>query len=45
LKNNFVLEAYLFALMVFWIFARMILSQREHAKICATCDVQSCGYW
>lgn len=45
LKDNFALEAYLFALMVFWIFARMTLSQREHTKVCATCGVQSCRYW
>jgi hypothetical protein len=45
LKGNFALEAYLFALMVFWVFARMTLSQRQHKKICATCDVQSCRYW
>ena len=45
LKDNFVLEAYLLALMVFWIFTRMTLSQREHNKVCATCGVQSCSYW
>jgi hypothetical protein len=45
LKDNFVLEAYLLALMVFWIFTRMTLSQREHTKVCAKCGVQSCGYW
>jgi hypothetical protein len=45
LKSNFALEVYLLALMVFWIFSRMTLSQREHTKICAACGVQSCGYW
>lgn len=44
-KSNFALEAYLLALMVFWIFSRMTLSQREHTKVCAACGVQSCGYW
>jgi hypothetical protein len=44
LRDNFALEAYLCALMVFWILTRMTLSQREHAKVCAACGVQSCGY-
>jgi hypothetical protein len=44
LKDNFTLETYLFTLMVFWIFTRMTLSQREHAKLCSECGVQSCRY-
>lgn len=44
LRSNFALEAYLCALMVFWILTRITLSQREHARICAACGVSSCGY-
>ncbi len=44
LRSNFALEAYLCALMVFWILTRITLSQREHTRICAACGIPSCGY-
>ena len=44
LASSPVLEAYLFALMIYWIITRIMLSQREHEKICAACGLKSCAY-
>lgn len=45
LTGNLVLELYLLALIVFWILARVILSQLGHRKICASCSIKSCGFY
>ena len=42
--GSLILEAYLFTLIIYWIITRIILSQREHEKICATCNLKSCAY-
>lgn len=42
--GSLVLEAYLFALIIYWIITRIILSQREHEKVCAACGLKSCAY-
>jgi membrane-bound ClpP family serine protease len=44
ITSNFILEVYLLALTTYWIIARIIFSQIEHRKICATC-LQSCSYF
>lgn len=44
ITNNFVLEIYLLGLIVYWIITRVMLSKREHEKICATCGLKSCGF-
>lgn len=43
-NGNFVLDSYLLTLIVYWIIARIMLSQLEHKKICATCSLKSCSY-
>jgi hypothetical protein len=44
LTSSPVLEAYLFTLIIYWIITRIMLSQREHEKICAACGLKSCAY-
>lgn len=44
LASSPVLEAYLFTLIIYWIITRIMLSQREHEKICAACGLKSCAY-
>ena len=44
LTSSPVLEAYLFTLIIYWIITRIMLSQREHEKICAVCGLKSCAY-
>ena len=41
--GNFILEAYLLALIVFWVITRITRSSLEHKKICMDC-VQPCNY-
>ncbi|MFB0523336.1 MAG: restriction endonuclease [Candidatus Bathyarchaeia archaeon] len=42
MTSNFILELYLLSLTVYWIITRVMLSNREHEKICATCGLKSC---
>ena len=43
IKSNFILNLFLLALIIYWIITRMLLSQLEHKKICATCDLKLCN--
>ena len=45
ITNNFILELYLFGLIVYWIITRIMLSKKEHVKICRTCSLKSCSWY
>lgn len=40
--QNLLLDLYLVTLTLFWVYTRIILSQFDHRKICATCTVEEC---
>jgi hypothetical protein len=40
--ENFFLNLFLLAFIIYWIFTRIILSKEEHRKICEACDIRSC---
>ena len=40
--ENFFLNLFLLAFIIYWIFTRIILSKEEHKKICDACDIRSC---
>jgi len=42
LVNNFFLDLFLLAFVIYWISTRIILSKAEHRRICAACNIQSC---
>jgi hypothetical protein len=42
-KGSLMVNAYLLALIVYWINARIVLSQTEHRKICQNCKAESCS--
>jgi hypothetical protein len=42
--GNLILDGYFLALTFFWIYTRIMLSQREHRKICLACGLKSCGF-
>jgi len=42
ISRDFAVQLYFIALTVFLIFARVMLSQLEHIKICAKCSVHTC---
>ena len=42
ITGNFILEFYLFTLIIYWIITRIMTSQLKHSTICATCDLKSC---
>ena len=44
ITHNFLLETYLLISIIYWIVTRIILSQSEHKKICATCGLKLCHY-
>jgi len=44
ITNNFNIEVYFLILIFFWITTRIMTSQIEHKKICATCK-KSCQYF
>jgi len=44
ITSNFFLELYLLIIILFWIITRIILSQFEHKRICAVCDLKKCTY-
>jgi len=43
-NGNVVLNYYLLILIVYWIIARIMMSQLEHEKICSTCGLKSCSH-
>jgi len=44
INGNVVLNYYLLILIIYWIVARIMLSQLEHKRICSTCGLESCSY-
>jgi hypothetical protein len=40
--ENFFLNLFLLAFIIYWIFTRILLSKEEHRKICEACDMESC---
>ena len=44
-NGNVVLNYYLLILIIYWIIARIMLSQLEHEKICSTCGLKSCSHF
>ena len=44
ITSNFFLELYLLITILFWIITRITLSQFEHKRICAICDLKKCTY-
>lgn len=42
--HNLVIGFYFNALSVFWILTRIVLSQQDHQRICATCNLESCEF-
>jgi hypothetical protein len=44
MTSNFFLQVYLLIIILFWIITRIFLSQFEHQRICAVCDVKKCTY-
>ncbi len=44
ITSSFFLELYLLIIILFWIITRIMLSQVEHKKICAICDLKKCTY-
>lgn len=40
INGSFVVDFYLLTLIIFWITTRIMLSQLEHKRICATCDLK-----
>ncbi len=44
LSNSLVLGSYLLALILYWIFTRILMSRRSHQRICAQCRTLTCPY-
>lgn len=44
ITDNLIIEFYLLILIVYWIMTRIILSQREHGRICNSCSLKSCDF-
>ncbi len=44
MTQNAVLDFYVIALSVFWLFTRIFLSQYDHRNICASCLVEKCEF-
>jgi hypothetical protein len=42
-KEDLTVNAYFLALVVYWIAARIVLSQTEHRRICRNCEIESCN--
>ncbi|MBM4241317.1 MAG: restriction endonuclease [Euryarchaeota archaeon] len=45
ITGNLFIEFYFLGLTVFWILTRIVLSQRKHEKICASCGFESCSFF
>lgn len=43
LTSNLILASYTLALIVYWIFTRIIMSRRSHQRICAQCESVGCS--
>ena len=44
MNGGFVVETYFLVVTLFWILTRMVLSNREHERICIQCGQTSCVY-
>jgi len=44
INGSLAVEMYLLVMTLYWIFTRIILSEREHERICTICEVSSCAY-
>ncbi|MGB9135443.1 MAG: hypothetical protein WCC63_07690 [Candidatus Bathyarchaeia archaeon] len=44
LAQSVVIDMYVIVLSVFWLYARILLSQLHHRGICAACGMEQCGY-
>lgn len=44
INGGFAVEIYLLVMILFWILTRIILSNREHQRICTLCEHSSCVY-
>jgi len=45
ITSNMVLEVYFVTLTLYWILTRILVSQREHRKICVACGLESCRFF
>jgi hypothetical protein len=44
LVQSLVLDLFVFSLIVFWLYTRILLSQLDHEIICSKCDAERCEY-
>ncbi len=44
INGSLVVEMYLLVMTLYWIFTRIILSEREHERTCTICEASSCAY-
>ena len=44
LVQSLVFDLFVFSLIVFWLFTRILLSQWDHKIICSTCETESCDF-
>lgn len=44
LAQSLVLDLFIFCLIVFWLYTRILLSQLDHEIICSKCDAESCEF-
>lgn len=44
MTQNVVIDFYLIALSVFWLYTRILLSRLDHKRICNTCQVEGCEF-
>ncbi len=40
-----IVDVYLIALSVFWLYTRILLSQLDHDRICTACSIEECGLY
>jgi len=41
--QNVIVDFYLIALSIFWLYTRILLSQLDHKEICDACPIEECG--
>lgn len=44
ITQNTNVDLYLIALSIFWLYTRVLLSQRDHKRICTACGVKECEF-
>ena len=44
ITGNVAIALFLLALIIYWIYARIMLSRQEHRRICASCRLSECPY-